>query len=126
MNICSYRRTKKGGNVHIKKTRQILKALSDDTRLRIVNLLSKEGLTVTDICRVLDRNQSIVSKHLTRMRLVGIVSDRRKGLNVHYSLAQPKDKVHEKLISTVIACLLELKVAKNDLKNLKKLKKRGA
>ena len=112
--------------MQIKKTRQMLKALSDDTRLRIINLLNKEGLTVTEICRVLNRNQSIISKHLTRMRLVGIVTDKRKGLNVHYSLAQPKDKVHEKLVSSVASCLLELEAAKDDLKNLKKLKKRGA
>ena len=112
--------------MQIKKTRQMLKALSDDTRLRIVNLLNKEGLTVTEICQVLNRNQSIISKHLTRMRLVGIVADKRIGLNVHYSLAQPKDKVHEKLVSSVASCLLELEAAKDDLKNLKKLKKRGA
>lgn len=112
--------------MHIKKARQILKALSDDTRLRIVNLLSKNELTVTEICRVLNRNQSIVSKHLTRMRLVGIVADRRKGLNVYYRLIQPRDILHDRLVKAVASCLAELKITKEDLKNLKKLRRKGA
>lgn len=109
--------------MQIKRARQIIKALSDDTRLRIVNLLRKDELTVTEICRVLDRNQSIISKHLTRMRLVGIVVDRRKGLNVYYRLAHPKDKMRDGLVKAVVSCIAELRMTKRDLRNLKKLKR---
>lgn len=109
--------------MHIRKARQILKALSDDTRLRVVGLLKKDELTVTEICRALNRNQSIVSKHLTRMRLVGIVGDRRKGLNVYYRLLEPKDKIHQKLIDVVGLCISELNIGKEDMENLRKLKR---
>lgn len=112
--------------MHFKKTRQILKALSDDTRLRILNILDMNELTVTEICRALNRNQSIISKHLTRMRLVGIVGDRRKGLNVYYRLTESKDKIHQRLINVISECMAELKTGKEDLKNLNKLKKKGA
>jgi len=112
--------------MHLKKTRQILKALSDDTRLRILNLLDMNELTVTEICQALNRNQSIVSKHLTRMRLVGIVGDRRKGLNVYYCLTESRDKMHRRLINVIGECISKLKTGKEDLKNLNKLKKKGA
>ncbi|MFC1624405.1 ArsR/SmtB family transcription factor [Candidatus Omnitrophota bacterium] len=112
--------------MHIKKTRQILKALSDDTRLRILNLLDMNELTVTEICQALNRNQSIISKHLTRMRLIGIVGDKRKGLNVYYRLLEPKDKIHRRLVDVISECIAELKIGKEDLKNLNKLKKKGA
>ena len=112
--------------MHIKKTRQILKALSDDTRLRILNLLDMNELTVTEICQALNRNQSIISKHLTRMRLVEIVGDRRKGLNVYYHLIESKDKIHQRLINAISESMAELKIGKEDLKNLNKLKKKGA
>lgn len=111
--------------MHLKKTRQILKALSDDTRLRILNILDMNELTVTEICQALERNQSIISKHLTRMRLVGIVGDKRKGLNVYYRLIESKDKMHQGLINVIRECISELKTGKEDLKNLKKLKKKG-
>ncbi|MBU1061557.1 MAG: metalloregulator ArsR/SmtB family transcription factor [Candidatus Omnitrophica bacterium] len=111
--------------MNIKKARQVLKTLSDDTRLRIVHLLNKEELTVTEICMLLNRNQSIISKHLTRMRLVGTVGDRRKGFNVYYRLIVPKDRIYEKLMSSVISSLSELTVVKEDLRNLKRLKKKG-
>ncbi|MFC1667689.1 ArsR/SmtB family transcription factor [Candidatus Omnitrophota bacterium] len=112
--------------MHLKKTRQILKALSDDTRLRVLNLLYMNELTVTEICQALNRNQSIVSKHLTRMRLVGVVGDRRKGLNVYYRLTEPKDKIHQRLINVISECITELKIGKEDLQNLNKLQKKGA
>lgn len=111
--------------MNLKKARQTLKALSDDTRLRIVNLLDKDELTVTEICRSLNKNQSIVSKHLTRMRLVGIVGDRRNGLNVYYRLMGSNDKMCENLIGVVGTCVSESKTGKEDLRNLKKLKKKG-
>ena len=72
--------------MYLKNLRQILKVLGDDTRLRIINLLSKGELSVTEICFVLKRNQPIVSKHLERMRMVEIVNDRREGSFIYYSL----------------------------------------
>lgn len=112
--------------MHLKKARQILKALSDDTRLRILNLLDMDELTVTEICQALNRNQSIISKHLTRMRLIGIVGDRRKGLNVYYSLIEQKDKIYQRLINVIGECISGLETGKEDLKNLNRLKKKGA
>ncbi|MBL7198280.1 MAG: metalloregulator ArsR/SmtB family transcription factor [Candidatus Omnitrophica bacterium] len=105
--------------MRLKKARQILKSLADDTRLRIINLLNRKELTVTDICKVLNKSQSNVSKHLARLRLTGIVGDKRKGLNVHYYLIEPKEKAHKKLLSAITVGLAEMETFKQDLERLK-------
>lgn len=101
----------------IKKARQLLKSFADDTRLRIVNLLNKQDLTVTDLCWILDKNQSNLSKHLARLRLTGIVTDRREGINVYYRLAKPKDKGYKELLDVIIRGF-KLGIFKQDLKRL--------
>lgn len=111
--------------MRLKKARQIFKAFSDDTRLRIVNLLDSHELAVKEICQTLNKNQSIISKHLTRLRLTDIVGDRRKGANVYYYLIRGKDRAHDKLISSITGSLLVLKIFKEDLKRIKSLRKKG-
>ena len=106
--------------MRIKRARQILKSLADDTRLRIVNLLSRKELNVSELCKVLGASQSNVSKHLTSLRLVNIVGDKREGLNVYYFLTKPKDKFHKELIRVVAKGLSEVEIFKKDLEVLKK------
>lgn len=111
--------------MRIKRARQILKAFSDDTRLRIISLLNKGELSVTEICRTLNKNQSIISKHLTMLRLIGIARDRRKGMNVYYCLVRGKDKIHDKLVGVVTDGLSVLEVFKEDFKRLKEINKKN-
>ena len=100
----------------------MLKSLADDTRLRIVNLLSREQLNVTELGVILDKRQSNLSKHLARLRLTGVVSDKREGLNVYYYLRDTDNKVHKGLLNSIISGLSGLKIFKEDLKKLKKIK----
>ena len=109
--------------MRIKKARQMLKSFADDTRLRIINLLSKQRLNVTELCEVLGASQSNLSKHLARLRLTGVVSDQREGLNVYYSLRIPDNKAHKELIDAITEGLSELEAFKKDLEKLKELKK---
>ena len=109
--------------MRLKKARQILKSLADDTRLRTINLLNRKELTVTDICKVLNKAQPNVSKHLARLRLTDVVGDKRKGLNVYYYLVEPKEKAHKKLLNAITVGLAELETFKQDLERLKELKK---
>jgi len=110
--------------MHIKKARQILKSFADDTRLRVINLLNKKELSVAELCGILNKNQSNLSKHLARLRLTGIVGDRRKGFNVYYRLLQPEEKVHKELLNAITIGLAELGTFKQDLERLKELKKK--
>lgn len=111
--------------MRVKKARQILKSLADDTRLRIINLLNKQGLNVTQLCEILQSNQSNLSKHLARLRLTGVVGDKREGLNVYYHLIKPKEKTHKELLNAITIGLAESETFKQDSEKLKEVKKVG-
>jgi ArsR family transcriptional regulator len=64
----------------------IFKALSDETRLRILKLLEHGELCVCDIVAALDMIQPNVSFHLGVLREAGFIKDRRQGKWIHYSI----------------------------------------
>lgn len=68
-------------------TSRLLKALGDETRMRILNLLSQEELSGTDLMEILNLGQSRVSTHLALLKEVGVVTDRRAGRRSFYSIA---------------------------------------
>jgi ArsR family transcriptional regulator len=55
----------------------LLRALGDETRLRIFTLLTKTELCVCEIEDILDLSQSLVSNHLAVLRRAGLVESRR-------------------------------------------------
>ncbi|MCS6815829.1 MAG: metalloregulator ArsR/SmtB family transcription factor [Blastocatellia bacterium] len=67
---------------------EIFKALSDETRLRILRLLlmAKSGLCVCELVDSLEVPQYNVSKHLKVLKQVGLLTERREGRWVYYSL----------------------------------------
>ncbi|SEI83888.1 ArsR family transcriptional regulator [Allopseudospirillum japonicum] len=66
----------------------LLKALADDTRLRIVMLLlQEEELCVCELTQALDEIQPKISRHLALLRGNGLLVDRRQGQWVFYSLS---------------------------------------
>ena len=66
-----------------------LKALSDPTRLKIVQLLNqKQVLCVCDIISELDQPQPTISRHLNQLKQIGILESERKGTWIWYSISQ--------------------------------------
>src|SRR5215207_2951041 len=63
-----------------------LTTLSDVTRSRMLLLLDRNELTVTELCAVLQLPQSTVSRHLKTLLDAGWVSSRREGTSRFYSL----------------------------------------
>lgn len=57
---------------------EIYKTLSDESRLRILNLLMQKELCVCEIEAVLDMSQSNVSRHLNKLKNSGIVISKKK------------------------------------------------
>ena len=64
----------------------IYKALSDETRLRVLKLLDHGELCVCDIVAALDMIQPKVSFHLAVLKEAGFIKDRKQGKWVHYSI----------------------------------------
>jgi len=64
----------------------ILKAFSDETRLRIIKLLEASELCVCDIVAAFDTVQSKVSFHLGVLKRAGLVKDRKQGKWMHYRI----------------------------------------
>jgi len=75
----------------------IFKALSDETRLRIIKLLEEGELCVCDITAALDMVQPKVSFHLSTLKEAGLIKDRKQGKWIHYSLNE-KDLFRRMLI----------------------------
>jgi ArsR family transcriptional regulator, arsenate/arsenite/antimonite-responsive transcriptional repressor len=65
-------------------TIELFKGLSEPIRLRIAILLLDQELCVCDLMAVLKLPQSTVSRHMSRMKGSGLVTDRRNGKWVHY------------------------------------------
>jgi ArsR family transcriptional regulator len=75
----------------------IFKALSDETRLRIIKLLEQGELCVCDITAALDMVQPKVSFHLSTLKEAGLIKDRKQGKWIHYSVNE-KDLFKRMLI----------------------------
>lgn len=80
---------------------ELFKALSDETRLRLVVLLYKREFCVCQIEAALDISQTKASRHLAILRRLGLLKSRRDGLWVYYALDAPEDKVEADLFENL-------------------------
>jgi DNA-binding transcriptional ArsR family regulator len=76
-------------NNHYKDQARILKALANETRLRIIDRLGRGECHVGELVEIVGADQSTVSKHLATLRSVGVVDDDRRGNTVFYRLVTP-------------------------------------
>lgn len=67
-----------------------LKALGHDGRLTILCHLCSGPKSVTELENLLSSRQAVVSQQLARLRLEGLVSARREGQAIYYSILDPK------------------------------------
>jgi ArsR family transcriptional regulator len=88
----------------------IFKALSDETRLRILKLLEHGELCVCDIFSALDMVQPKVSFHLSVLKEAGLIADRKEGRWVHYRIDE-SDLLRRFLILTTLE-----KISEDDVK----------
>jgi DNA-binding transcriptional ArsR family regulator len=69
----------------------LLRLLADDTRLRILHLLTVEPLTVAELQEVLDLGQSSISGHLAKLKSAGLIHDVAEGSARRYRLREDHD-----------------------------------
>ena len=70
-----------------RKAAGMLKALSHERRLLILCLLADGERSVSEIETIMDMPQAAVSQQLARLRLDGLVTARRAGRSIYYSIA---------------------------------------
>ncbi|NMB27467.1 MAG: winged helix-turn-helix transcriptional regulator, partial [Tissierellia bacterium] len=71
---------------------QVMKALADETRMRILNILKDEELCVCEIEIILDITQSNASRHLNRLTNARILDNYKVGTYVYYKIDEKKVK----------------------------------
>jgi ArsR family transcriptional regulator len=101
----------------------LFKAFADQTRLRILGLLSGREVCVCDLMAVLREPQPKVSQHLAFLRSSGLVVFRQEGKWRHYALAKPADRVHARLVGCLGECFTEIADLKRDQARLVKILK---
>lgn len=84
-----------------------MKAVGDPTRTRILKLLESGGLCVCQVQAVLGLAPSTVSKHLTILKIAGLVQDRRDGKWVEYALTDDARNPHAKRVLDLLRGTLE-------------------
>lgn len=70
----------------------LFKALADQTRLRLLNLMRGDEICVCFFVEMLRTNQPKISRHLAYLRRAGVVTARREGKWMHYRVAEPADE----------------------------------
>lgn len=66
-------------------------ALADRTRLRLLNLMNGREVCVCYFVEILNQSQPKISRHLAYLRKAEIVTARREGKWMHYSMHKPQD-----------------------------------
>jgi ArsR family transcriptional regulator len=95
----------------------VFKALSEETRLRIIKLLEHGELCVCDIVAALDMIQPKVSFHLAVLKEAGLIKDRKQGKWTHYSIADTDMFRRFLLLSTLEKISVEM--VSGDVRRLK-------
>lgn len=96
-------------------------ALSDKTRLRLLNLMQEDEVCVCFFVEILDELQPKISRHLAYLRRAGIVGARREGKWIHYRITTPPDPHAERILKDVLAWLKEDKEMQRDRQRLVKV-----
>ena len=109
----------------MKEKLAVLKGLSDETRLRILILLTQRELCVCEIEASLKLSQAKVSRHLTVLRHAGLVHNRRRGTWIYYRLTTPRNEMEKILQKCLKNGFRGVPVVHRDLKKLKDILAKG-
>lgn len=97
----------------------MFKAFADVTRLRILHLLTRRGLSVCEIMATMEVPQSKISRHLAYLRDSGLVVCRTQGQWRFYTLAEPTTRFQARALHCLKDCFDEVAVLRRDLAKLK-------
>ena len=88
------------------ETASLFGLLSDSTRLRILYLLYHREVCVRNIAEAIEMSPPAVSHHLRSLKQLGVITSRRIGKEVHYTIADTADGA---LVSDLLKTVFERK-----------------
>lgn len=89
----------------------VFRAMGEQNRLRLLRTLSEEGeCNVTELCRRLRLPQPTVSRHLGILRGTGLVSNRRSGKEIYYSINDSQGRKTSTALRNVMKESTSLKI----------------
>jgi len=103
---------------------QVLNALADPLRARILSLLAEYEVCVCYLVEVLHTVQPVVSRQLAALRRAGLVDCRRDGKWIHYRLRNPDNESASALLSEALRHLKRVRLTQTDLARLAAYSKR--
>lgn len=101
---------------------EIFKALSEESRLRILSILMDTELCVCEIEETLHFTQSNASRHLTVLKRCGIVESRKDALWTYYRISSVFQQEHKELWLYLSEGLKKLPTYQSDLEAGRKSK----
>ena len=87
------------------KLDEFFAALADRTRLRLLNLMRDGEVCVCFFAETLGTNNPKISRHLSYLKRAGLVTGRREGKWIHYSLNPPKDERAAEMFASLMKTL---------------------
>ena len=110
----------------MRDTIKAFKALSDETRLRILNLILERECCVCEVMQALQISQSKASRGLTALYDAGFLKQRKDGLWSLYSIdTESMEDYISDLIEAVKKALKDNKIAMLDRERLRKAERMG-
>ena len=109
----------------MRKTVKAFKALSDETRLRVLNLILERECCVCEIMQALEISQSKASRHLSALYDAGFLKFRKDGLWSLYAIDDGMEDYLSDMVFAAKKSLIENKEAKMDRERLKTTKRTG-
>ena len=107
--------------IPVNGTWDILKTLSDPTRLRLLALVMREELSVAELQEILGMGQSRISSQLALLRQAGLVADRRAGKKAFYSLRGQLPARQLALLKAAAEAVAELPAVAEDRESLERI-----
>lgn len=96
---------------------ELFKVLSDETRLRLVNLLYHQDLCVCELVEIMELPQPKISKHMARLRQINMVNTNRNEQWIYYSFDHNNELI-ESIVSTTLKHIEVLDIIQKDLERL--------
>jgi ArsR family transcriptional regulator len=115
-----------GPALEVRSLSRMFKALGDETRVRIIALLSHGELCVCHLEDALGLSQPGVSRHLAVLRAAGVVESRRTGTWVYYRLAPQTDATCQRQLAGLARSFAKQEVLRRDVERLLRVKGPGS